>query len=106
MKKIEAYIRPFKLEELKKELLALGVSELRFFPVQEWSEVHVQEFYRGTVFEVDFVTRTVLMLLVEDEAVERVIRVIQNLCSTGSRQESGEGDGRVLVIPVEREVRL
>ncbi len=106
MKKIEAYIRPFKLEELKNELLILGVSELRFFPIQEWSEVQVQEFYRGTSFEVDFVSRTVLMLLVQDEDVDKVISVIQSTCSTGSREESGEGDGRVLVIPVEREVSL
>lgn len=101
MKKIEAYVKPFKLEALKDALLEAGVSDLRFVPIQESAGSNFQEFYRGTEYAVDSDARTMVMMMLEDEQVDAITRLIQNIARTDN-----DGDGKILVIPVEQMIEI
>ena len=102
MKKIEAYIKPFKLDDVKAALMELGVrgmsvSEIRGFGRQKGHT----ELYRGSEYKVDFLPKTKLEIVVTDEMVERVIEVIQKVARTGQ-----VGDGKIFVLAVEDAVRI
>ncbi|HID78963.1 MAG TPA: P-II family nitrogen regulator [Aquifex aeolicus] len=102
MKKIEAIIKPFKLEEVKDALIKLGiggmtVSEVRGFGQQKGET----EIYRGTEYVVDFLPKIKIEIIVRDEDVEKVIETIANTARTGR-----VGDGKIFVIPVEDVIRI
>ncbi len=102
MKKIEAIIKPFKLEEVKDALIKLGiggmtVSEVRGFGQQKGET----EIYRGTEYVVDFLPKIKIEVIVRDEDVEKVIETIANTARTGR-----VGDGKIFVIPVEDVIRI
>ncbi len=102
MKKIEAIIKPFKLEEVKDALIKLGiggmtVSEVRGFGQQKGET----EIYRGTEYVVDFLPKIKIEVVVKDEDAEKVIETIANTARTGR-----VGDGKIFVIPVEDVVRI
>ena len=102
MKKIEAIIKPFKLEEVKDALIKLGiggmtVSEVRGFGQQKGET----EIYRGTEYVVDFLPKIKIEVVVRDEDAEKVIETIANTARTGR-----VGDGKIFVIPVEDVVRI
>jgi len=102
MKKIEAIIKPFKLEEVKDALIKIGiggmtVSEVRGFGQQKGET----EIYRGTEYVVDFLPKIKIEVVVKDEDVEKVIETIANTARTGR-----VGDGKIFVIPVEDVVRI
>ena len=102
MKKIEAYIKPFKLDDVKAALMELGVrgmsvSEIRGFGRQKGHT----ELYRGSEYKVDFLPKTKLEIVVTDEMVEEAIEVIQKVARTGQ-----VGDGKIFVLPVEDAVRI
>ncbi|RTZ59038.1 MAG: P-II family nitrogen regulator [Gammaproteobacteria bacterium] len=102
MKKIEAIIKPFKLEEVKDALIKLGiggmtVSEVRGFGQQKGET----EIYRGTEYVVDFLPKIKIEVVVRDEDVEKVIETIANTARTGR-----VGDGKIFVIPVEDVIRI
>jgi nitrogen regulatory protein P-II 1 len=102
MKKIEAIIKPFKLEEVKDALIKVGiggmtVSEVRGFGQQKGET----EIYRGTEYVVDFLPKIKIEVIVKDEDVEKVIEAIANAARTGR-----VGDGKIFVIPVEDVVRI
>jgi nitrogen regulatory protein P-II 1 len=102
MKKIEAYIKPFKLDDVKAALMEIGVrgmsvAEVRGFGRQKGHT----ELYRGSEYKVDFLPKTKLEIVVPDDKVEQVIEVIQKAARTGQ-----VGDGKIFIIPVEDAVRI
>ena len=102
MKKIEAIIKPFKLDEAKEALSAVGVqgitvSEVRGFGRQKGHT----ELYRGAEYVVDFLPKIKLEIIVSDEMEEKVTGSLQEACRTGRI-----GDGKIFVMPVEKAVRI
>lgn len=102
MKKVEAYIKPFKLDDVKAALMEIGirgmsVSEVRGFGRQKGHT----ELYRGSEYQVDFLPKSKLEIVVADDVVEQVIEVIQKVARTGE-----VGDGKIFVIPVEDALRI
>ncbi len=102
MKKIEAIIRPFKLDEVKIALVNAGivgmtVSEVRGFGRQKGQT----ERYRGSEYTVEFLQKLRLDIVVEDDRVDMVVEKIVQAARTGEI-----GDGKIFVSPVERVVRI
>jgi nitrogen regulatory protein P-II 1 len=102
VKKIEAYIKPFKLDDVKAALMEIGVrgmsvTEVRGFGRQKGHT----ELYRGSEYKVDFLPKTKLEIVVSDDKSEQVIEVIQRVARTGQ-----VGDGKIFVIAVEDAVRI
>ncbi len=102
MKLVVAVIKPFKLDEVKDALEAVGirgltVSDARGFGRQKGHT----EVYRGAEYQVDFVPKTRLEVAVDDDHVDEVVKAIV----TGARTDS-IGDGKVWVIPAEQIVRI
>jgi nitrogen regulatory protein P-II 1 len=102
VKKIEAIIKPFKLDEVKEKLNAAGiqgmtVSEVRGFGRQRGHT----ELYRGAEYVVDFLPKSKLEIIVSDHLEEMVINTITEAAQTGNI-----GDGKVFVTPVEEVIRI
>ncbi|MCC6063353.1 MAG: nitrogen regulator P-II GlnB [Thermocrinis sp.] len=102
MKKIEAIIKPFKLDEVKDALVEIGiggmtVTEVRGFGQQKGHT----EIYRGTEYVIDFLPKVKIEVVVRDEDVEKVIETIMKAAQTGR-----VGDGKIFVIPVEEVIRI
>ena len=102
MKKIEAIIRHFKLEEVKDALNALGVkgmtvTEVRGFGRQKGHT----ELYRGAEYVVDFLPKVKLEVAVSDEMMDQAVEAIENAARTGKI-----GDGKIFVTAVEQVVRI
>ena len=102
MKKIEAIIRPFKLEDMKLALVNAGivgmtVSEVRGFGRQKGQV----ERYRGSEFTVEFLQKLKLEIVVDDARVDTVVNAIQEAARTGEI-----GDGKIFISPVESVVRI
>ena len=102
MKKVEAIIKPFKLDEVKDGLTAMGikgitVSEVKGFGRQRGHK----EVYRGAEYQVDFVPKVKLEVVMEASMVSEAITLIQEKSRTGTI-----GDGKIVVLPLERCVRI
>jgi nitrogen regulatory protein P-II 1 len=102
MRLITAVIKPFKLDEVKSALETFGVAGLTLSEVQGYGRQrgHV-EVYRGAEYQVDFVPKVRLEILVSDNDVADIIDVIVKAAGTGSI-----GDGKVWSVPVETAVRV
>jgi nitrogen regulatory protein P-II 2 len=102
MKLIEAIIKPFKLDEVKDALNAMGiegitVSEVKGFGRQKGHT----ELYRGAEYVVDFLPKVKVEAAVDDSMVDRVIEAIESAARTGKI-----GDGKIFVMPLEQVVRI
>ncbi len=102
MKKIEAIIKPFKLDEVKEALQEVGlkgmtVTEVKGFGRQKGHT----ELYRGAEYVVDFLPKVKIELVVDDGIVERAVEVIQQAAKTDRI-----GDGKIFVTPIEEVVRI
>lgn len=102
MKKIEAIIKPFKVEEVKEALAAVGcngltVSEVKGFGRQKGHK----EMYRGAEYVVEFLPKVLLMVVVPDAKVDPAVRAIVKTASSGRI-----GDGKIFILPVEDAVRI
>ncbi len=102
MKKIEAIIKPFKLDEVKEALQDIGlqgitVTEAKGFGRQKGHT----ELYRGAEYVIDFLPKVKLEIVIADDQVARAIEVIQTAARTGRI-----GDGKIFVTPVEDAVRI
>ena len=102
MKKVEAIIRPFKLEDVKVALVEAGiigmtVSEVRGFGRQKGQV----ERYRGSEFTVEFLQKLKIDVVVDDERVDDVVKAIADAARTGEI-----GDGKIFISPVESVVRI
>ena len=102
MKKIEAVIKPFKLDEVKDELNNIGVMGLTVSEVKGYGRQKGHtELYRGAEYAVDFLPKIKIELIVNDDIVDGAIDVIKNKAHTGRI-----GDGKIFVSSVEEIVRI
>ena len=102
MKKIEAIIKPFKLDDVKEALSQVGVEGLTVTEVKGFGRQKGHtELYRGAEYVVDFLPKIKLEIVVRDEIVERVIDAITTAANTGKI-----GDGKIFVLPLEEAVRI
>jgi nitrogen regulatory protein P-II 1 len=102
MKKIEAIIKPFKLDEVKERLSAVGVQGLTVTDVKGFGRQKGHtELYRGAEYVVDFLPKTKLEILAPEEQVNDIIDAIMTAAHTGRI-----GDGKIFVLPVNETVRI
>jgi nitrogen regulatory protein P-II 1 len=102
MKKIEAIIKPFKLDEVKEALHEVGASGITVTEAKGFGRQKGHtELYRGAEYVVDFLPKVKLEVVVDDDLAERVVEAIQNAAQTGRI-----GDGKIFVIPVETALRI
>ena len=102
MKKIEAIIKPFKLDEVKEALHEVGVSGITVTEAKGFGRQKGHtELYRGAEYVVDFLPKVKLEVVVEDGLAERVVEAIAAAAQTGRI-----GDGKIFVIPVETALRI
>jgi nitrogen regulatory protein P-II 1 len=102
VKKIEAIIKPFKLDEVKDELSAIGIKGLTVSEVQGFGRQKGHtEVYRGAEYNVDFVPKVKLEILVDDELAGQVVDKVTDAARTGKI-----GDGKIFVLPVDDVIRI
>ncbi|MDB2405630.1 P-II family nitrogen regulator [Arcobacteraceae bacterium] len=102
MKKIEAVIKPFKLEDVKDALSEAGITGMTVTDVKGYGRQQGHsELYRGAEYIVDFLAKTKLELIVNDEEVEGVVKLIAESAKTGKI-----GDGKIFIMPVDDVVRI
>lgn len=102
MKKIEAFIKPFKLDDVKSALMEIGVkgitvSEVKGFGRQKGHT----ELYRGSEYHVDFLPKSKLEIVVHDDLVDPVVEVITRVARTGQI-----GDGKIFILSVDDAIRI
>ncbi len=102
MKKIEAIIKPFKLEEVKEALTKIGVQGMTVTEVKGFGRQRGHtELYRGTEYKIDFIPKSKIELIVTDELVNQVIETIERAAKTGKI-----GDGKIFLSPVDEVIRI
>jgi nitrogen regulatory protein P-II 1 len=102
MKKVEAIIKPFKLDDVKDALAEVGVqgitaSEVKGFGRQKGHS----ELYRGAEYVVDFLPKVKVEVVIQDELVQKVLEAIERAARSGKI-----GDGKIFVLPVDEVVRI
>jgi nitrogen regulatory protein P-II 1 len=102
MKKVEAIIKPFKLDEVKDALGEVGVQGMTVSEVKGFGRTGgKKEVYRGSAYVVDFVPKVKIEVVVSDSQVSQVMEVIEKAAKTGRI-----GDGKVFVVPIEEALRI
>ena len=102
MKKIEAIIKPFKLDEVKDELNSIGVLGLTVSEVKGYGRQKGHtELYRGAEYAVDFLPKIKIELVIDDGLVEDAVNAIKNKAHTGRI-----GDGKIFVTNIEEVIRI
>ena len=102
MKKIEAIIKPFKLDEVKEALHDVGVSGITVTEAKGFGRQKGHtELYRGAEYVIDFLPKVKVEVVVEDSLVNNVIEAIENAARTGRI-----GDGKIFVLDVEQAIRI
>jgi nitrogen regulatory protein P-II 2 len=102
MKKIEAIVKPFKLDEVREALSELGVTGLTVTEVKGFGRQKGHtELYRGAEYVVDFLPKVKIEAAVKTELLERVIEAIEKAANTGKI-----GDGKIFVFALEQVVRI
>ncbi len=102
MKKVEAVIKPFKLEEVKEALADVGIQGLTVSEVKGFGrQKGHKELYRGAEYIVEFLPKVKLEIVVGDDNLEAVVKAIVKAASTGRI-----GDGKIFVSPIEDAVRI
>jgi nitrogen regulatory protein PII len=102
MKKIEAIIKPFKLDDVKEGLTELGVHGMTVSDVKGFGRQRGHtEIYRGAEYTVDFVPKLKLEIVVDSELAPQVVKVIEDKAKTGQI-----GDGKIFVSPLDEVVRI
>ena len=102
MKKIEAIIKPFKLDEVKNALTKIGVQGMTVTEVKGFGRQKGHtESYRGTEYAIDFLPKSKIEIIITDELVTPVIQTIERAAKTGKI-----GDGKIFLSPVEEIIRI
>lgn len=102
MKKIEAIIKPFKLDEVKEALNEGGITGMTLSEVKGFGrQKGHKEIYRGAEYNVDFVPKIKLSIVVDDSMVDKTVSIILEKAATGKI-----GDGKMFIMPVEDAVRI
>ena len=102
MKKIEAIIKPFKLDDLKEAFSAIGLQGMTISEVKGYGRQKGHtEVYRGAEYVVDFIPKVKVEVVTTDDQVEKIIETILATVKTGNI-----GDGKIFVLPIEEVVRV
>jgi nitrogen regulatory protein P-II 1 len=102
MKKIEAIIKPFKLDDVKEAILELGISGMTITEVKGFGrQKGHKEIYRGAEYVVDFLPKIKIETIVPTDMLPRVVEAIKENAYTGQI-----GDGKIFIIPVEKAIRI
>ncbi len=102
MKKIEAIIKPFRLDDVREALMELGVTGMTATEVKGFGRQKGHtELYRGAEYVVDFLPKMKIEVVVSDAQVDAVVDAILNSAKTGKI-----GDGKIFVSPIERAIRI
>jgi nitrogen regulatory protein P-II 1 len=102
MKKIEAIIRPFKIDDVREALTEIGVKGMTISEVKGYGRQKGHtEVYRGTEYKIDFLPKTKIEIVVKDEMVDQVVSTIVNISKTGQ-----VGDGKIFIYPVLDVIRI
>lgn len=102
LKLVMAIVKPFKLDEVREALTAVGVQGMTVSEVKGFGRQKGQtEIYRGAEYEVNFVPKSKLEVVVGDDLAERVVETIRGAAETGSI-----GDGKIFVLDVEQAMRI
>ncbi|MBI9082165.1 MAG: P-II family nitrogen regulator [Desulfobacterales bacterium] len=102
MKKIEAVIKPFKLDDVKEALNEIGIQGMTVSEVKGYGrQKGHKEIYRGAEYVVDFIPKVKIEIVLDENQVDQVIEAIQKAAYTGKL-----GDGKIFVVAVEQAVRV
>jgi nitrogen regulatory protein P-II 1 len=102
MKKIEAIIKPFKLDEVKENLNEIGIQGITVTEVKGFGRQKGHtELYRGAEYVVDFLPKIKMEIVVKDDMVRKVVETIEETAKTGRI-----GDGKIFVLPMDEVVRI
>ena len=102
MKKIEAIIKPFKLDDVKEALNEIGIQGMTISEVKGYGrQTGHKEIYRGAEYVVDFIPKIKIEIVVEASRSDEVVGKIQDAANTGKI-----GDGKIFVFPVEQAIRV
>jgi nitrogen regulatory protein P-II 1 len=102
MKKIEAVIKPFKLDDVKEALNEIGIQGMTITEVKGYGrQKGHKEIYRGAEYVVDFIPKLKIELVVDTARVDEVTEVIRKAANTGKI-----GDGKIFVLPVDAAIRV
>lgn len=102
MKKVEAIIKPFRLDDVREGLSAIGISGLTITEVKGFGrQKGHQELYRGAEYQVDFLPKIKVEVVISDDLLDRVIETIVDNAKTNKI-----GDGKIFVYELERAVRI
>jgi nitrogen regulatory protein P-II 1 len=102
MRKIEAIIKPFKLDEVKEALHSIGIQGMTVTEVKGFGRQKGHtELYRGAEYVVDFLPKIKIEIAVKDEMADKVVQAIVQAANTGRI-----GDGKIFVMPIEEVIRI
>ncbi|RQD65553.1 MAG: P-II family nitrogen regulator [Desulfonatronovibrio sp. MSAO_Bac4] len=102
MKKVEIITRPFKIDEVKEALTKMGIKGMTLTEVKGFGRQHGhKEVYRGAEYQVDFLSKVKMEIVIEDELVEKAVEVVMEASRTGK-----VGDGKIFIYPVENAIRI
>ena len=102
MKKIEAIIKPHKLDDLKERLREIGVSGMTVIECRGFGRTGGKtEVYRGSAYVVDFVPKVLVEIAVKDSMVNDVVSAIETTAKTGKI-----GDGKIFIMPIDEAIRI
>jgi nitrogen regulatory protein P-II 1 len=102
MKKIEAIVKPFKLDEVKNALTKIGVQGMTVTEVKGFGRQKGHtEVYRGAEYKIDFLPKSKIELIIQDELVPQAIETIERAAKTGKI-----GDGKIFITSVEEIIRI
>ena len=102
MKKVEAIIKPFKLDDVKEALNEIGIQGMTITEVKGYGrQKGHKEIYRGAEYVVDFIPKIKIEVVIEDEWVDKVTSKIREAAQTGKL-----GDGKIFVINIEEAIRV
>ncbi len=102
MKKIEAIIKPFKLDDVKEGLSSIGIKGLTISEVKGFGRQRGhKEVYRGAEYQVDFVPKIKIEIVLDSNLLNEAIEIIQKKAGTGQI-----GDGKIFVLPIDEAIRI
>ncbi len=102
MKKVEAIIKPFKLDDVKEALNKIGIQGMTISEVKGYGrQKGHKEIYRGAEYVVDFIPKVKIEIVTDSDITDQVVETIQQAANTGKI-----GDGKIFILPVEDAVRV
>ncbi len=102
MKKVEAIVKPFKLDDVKDALNTIGITGMTISEVKGYGRQKGHtEIYRGAEYVIDFIPKIKIEIVVSADQVDQVVDTVRSAANTGKI-----GDGKIFVLPVERVIRV